>query len=205
MRFLAPLLVCGLALTAASPSLYAAAPPAQVRVFQTLHAVEAAKIVAEGLEVHLVDGQLEVKAARIQADGLTMEGLSMKAPVIVDEAFFQAPVTGIVTALLAQGDLRVARFSHEQSALYTLTDLGLSLRQGRFEMTGRKVVGVKASGAAGWNPETFQLELGIEAIKAGVVPVSRGVVFAAMARILRFPFMELEKPFIRVDLAAFLR
>ena len=205
MRILAPLLVCGLALTAATTSLHAAAPPVQVRTFQALHQIRTAAIGAEGLEIHMVDGQLEVKAARLQADGLVMEGLTMKAAVPFDDAFFAAPVTGMVTALLEHGDLKVARFSHAQSSLYTLSDLAVRFRQGQMDMVGRKVVGVKAHGPASWDPETMTLSIEVEGIKAGIVPVSRTVVFAAMKRIMSFPFLELDKPFMRMDLASFLR
>lgn len=204
MRTLAPLLVLGLALSTSAP-LHAASLPAQVRSFQVLHAVRASQVGAEGLEVHMADGQLAVKATRIQADGLTLEGVTMKAPVVVDEAFFAAPVTGMVTALLDHGDMKVLRLSHEQSNLYTLTDVAMRFRQGRLDMVGRKVVGVKVRGQAGWNPETQKLQVEVQSIKAGILPVSRTVVFAAMSRILTFPFVELEKPFVRMDVSSFLR
>jgi hypothetical protein len=205
MRSLAPLLVCGLLLTTAAAPLRASSLPAKVRAFQVLHAVEASQVGAEGLEVHLVEGQLEVKATRLQADGLTLEGVSMKAPIVVDDAFFAAPVTGMVTSLLEQGDMTVTRLSHSQSNLYTLHDMAVRFRQGKMSMVARKVVGVKAKGNASWDPETRKLTIEVESIKAGIVPVSRTVVFAAMKRILTFPSVELDKPFVRMDLTSFLR
>ena len=203
MRLIAPLLACGLMLAPAAS--HAASPPVQVQSFQLLHALAGSSVGAEGLEVHLVEGQLTVKAARMQADGLLLEGVTLAAPVAVDDAFFAAPVTGMVQALLEHGDLAVSRLSHTQSNLYTLTDLQLRFRQGELLMTGRKVVKVKVRGQGTWDPDTMKLQVEVESIKAGIMPVSRTVVFAAMARILTLPFVELDKPFMRMDLSAFLR
>lgn len=203
MRSLAPLLALGLVLSTA-PS-QAASPPVQAHTFQVLHSMEGSTIGAEGLEIHMVEGRLSVKAARLQADGLVLEDVTMAAPITVDDAFFAAPVTGMVTALLEQGDLHVARLSHAQSNLYTLTNVAMRFRGGELLMTGRKVVNVKVRGQGTWDPDTMKLQVEVESIRAGIVPVSKTVVFAAMARILTLPFVELDKPFLRMDLASFLR
>lgn len=161
---------------------------------------------AEGLALSLRDGQLSLAARELWLDPVTrLVDVTVRAPLETGAAFFEAPVTSLLGAFARDAEITVGAFEARGSSLYSMADLKLQMKQGKFLMTGRKITTLQVAGDVAFDAAARSLSIRIARIKAGFVPVPRSVAFGVMSRILKAPFLHLENPVLRIELAPFLR
>lgn len=189
-----------------APPLHARAPLPGAPVAAPLAPEPSAGFRAEGLELSLVEGVLELSARELWLDGATsMHGVKVRARVPMDAAFFQAPVSGLLTAFTGAVDVTAATFRSERSNLYALSDLSMKVRDGALELSGKKVATVRATGRLTVDPAARTMTVEVEKIRAGVLPVPHRVAFAMISRVLTAPWVEIARPELRFQLEQFLR
>ncbi len=184
----------------------------RVARFHSLHAVPAAPVAVdaagrdlEGLEVRIENGRIDLRVARMTPErGITIEGFSLAGRFPEGGDLVTRPVSSVAEALFAESDFRIAKLDSGGVAP-TLKNLTVSCRDGRFVFTGKKLTTFSAEGKLALVPEPLTLVVELEKVKAGIVPVPLRVVFAALAKVLKVPGVEIDAPRILVDLGSRLR
>lgn len=194
----------------------------QAALFTALHGGGSARldeaslagIRLEGVEMHYADQVLKVTALRAHLDDSTKaEGIRIEAPLVMDEDFFRAPITGVVRAFLREAEIRVDRLDMSWSTpsqanvqeSMAVKEVLLATLNGRFAMTGRSIVSIHAVGTTAWNAPEKEVVATVEEVKAAGLGVPLGLAFGLMAKFLNAEFVALDNPDIVLDVAYFLQ
>ncbi len=171
----------------------------------------------EGVEISLKNGKLTVLAAKARLDDqTTATGIAAGTTLVLDDGFFQAPVTGVVNAFRKSSSVAIQRLelywsedgpeaSSTTQESVAVKDIQLHTHEGEFTMEGRSLVSIKATGRLHWHPAEKQLRAEITSVKAAGLPVPLSLAFGLMAKFVNQPFVRLENPDMWVDVGWFLK
>lgn len=213
--------VRSLALTAALAAAAQASTLPRVARFAALHGAATHEIAQtllrgmtlEGVEMSLRDGMLTLTVARAVMEGqTTATNISATAALVMDDQFFQAPVTGVVRAFQKSSDIMIDRLDMSWSGptegveeSMAVKNVHVATRNGAFSLSARSIVGIKAQGQLHWHASAKKLDMEVQSVKAGGFPVGLDLAFGLMSKFMNFEFVELANPHVFVDVGALLR
>ncbi|MBI3892272.1 MAG: hypothetical protein HY303_12185 [Candidatus Wallbacteria bacterium] len=159
-----------------------------------------------GLNVTQENGQgnLAIQQLQVSLGGKTtlMSGIKVSGPLVVDDAYINNPVGGLLTAILKKGEVHIDQIDSSGAASsgggQTLgaKDVTVRLTQGSFDCSlTYGMFGARVAGTAAYDPQARKLVVTIASVSAGI-PIGLDKIFAELAKTLTFDWTVVSQPTI---------
>jgi hypothetical protein len=172
----------------------------------------------EGAEMVFRDGHLTVSADQaLLDDGTKAEEIFAGTVLELGDDFFQAPVTAVVNAFLSSSNTHIVRAEMQWSEepgespvegveeSMAVKDILVTMDGGEFELSARSIVSISSKGVGSWDPQSQVVTIEVESVKAAGLPVPLTLAFGLMSKFIDVDFVQLDKPFIRLDVGDLLK
>ncbi len=175
-----------------------------------------------GERIHIENSLLTAHIDRITADdGMNVQGVDAKSRFSLGGDFLRDPIKNSIDQILAFTDMTAQKADMAFSITQALAgangveaglellavpvrDVRLKLRDNKMEMWLKSLISVRAIGTASYRPAEKKIDLRIEGAWTGAIPIPSSLLFHTLKQTIKYPFVEIHKPYVTVDIGWFL-
>ncbi|MBI3893293.1 MAG: hypothetical protein HY303_17380 [Candidatus Wallbacteria bacterium] len=180
--------------------------------------------VISGERIHLENGILTAHFNRVQADdGTDLQNVDILTKLSLSGGFLSDPVKNAVEAFLAYMDMTASKVElaftvpagrgrapavpnglPAEILTMPVRDMKMTMRQKVMEMTLKSIISIRTVGKANYRPAEKKIDCEITGAWSGPVPIPQDLLFYTLGNSIHYPFVEVHKPYVTIDIGYFL-
>ena len=185
--------------------LHDAVQPYEVKVDQPLRG----GLTISGEKITLENGNFTAFVQTVGHAAFTMTGVSAQGRMPLDEAFFADPITAAMNNILNGSKVSIASFKNLQpvspEADIVVKDIQLTMAQKAVSGSLKALMfKPEFKAKASYDKATKKMTMVIESATLGGIAVPIDLVFYVVSQVINYPFVQLAKPAVIIDLTPFL-